>query len=380
MKKILILGERDNLKEELEITGFFEKVETAGSLDFKRLKGYDILIVDSKAISYDFYLNNILSIIKDVKSNYFISNDEDTYQTVNKTLSSYGIIVMPPLLTDKQISQKVCSLSVEGYSVKNNFVCFYGAGAGAGTTMISQAVSKVFAKHTDKSVIYISLDSNDSMNYFNISLNGSGLSNIKEKLFNNLLTPEELKESCIKNDRLYILTGESDLTKVRYYHPEHIENLIKLSGKVFDIVIVNAGSNISGMSIGALNSCDTRFLVTTQSLKYLNNFKKVFNSIFKRIGINSEDFLLIINKYIDHSDFYDEISVSKNYLMPLVSVVPLVDYFISFASENSGENLYEHDAKFKNSIKQLSMSLCNDLGIAFNDDEFTSKKSFFRRK
>jgi MinD-like ATPase involved in chromosome partitioning or flagellar assembly len=379
MKKILIISKKDNLKKEIEKSGFFDRVDIKNNFNPNSINIYDILIVDSESITYEKYLNSIPVILKNVESNYFISNSEDIYNNSNRTLGSYGIIVIPPHLTESQISQRICTLSVEGFKGKNNIVSFFGSGPCVGTTMISQSVAEAISKHTDKKVIYLSLDGDEAMGYFDINTNGAGLNTIKEKLINNLLTLEEFNLSCIKNESLYMLPGESDIKSIRYYHPEHIEKLIEFSKESFDIVIINAGSSVNGMSIGSLNSCDTRFLITTQSIKNEIYFRKILEQVFKNIGINEEDFLLIINKYIDHSDYKDAIEVSKTYSIPLVSVIPLVDYSISFFAEYKKDSLYERDISFKNSINQLSISICKEIGIEFKFDEVKSKKGFLGR-
>jgi len=379
MKKILIISKNENLKKEIDKSGFFERVDIKENLDINRISMYDILIVDSESIAYEKYLNAIPEIIKRVESNYFISCNEDIYSNSVRTLGSYGIIVIPPHLTENQINQRICMLSVEGFKGKNNVISFFGAGPCVGSTMISQAVSSAISKHTDKRVIYISLDSEEAMGYLNINTNGAGLNTIKEKLINNLLTIEEFNLSCVKNESLYILPGEVDLKNVRHYHPEHIEKLIEFAKESFDLVVINAGSSVNGMSIGALNSCDTKFLITTQSTKNDIYFSKLMNQVFNSIGINNEDFLLIVNKYIDHSDYKDAMELSKTYSIPLVSVIPMVDYSLSFFAEYKGDSLYDSDLNFKNSINQLSISICKEIGLDFKFEELKRKKGLFRR-
>ena len=378
MKNILIISENGSLKTELENTGFFGDVKTSLSFTDNKLKGIDILVVDGVTISYDRYLKNLNNFLKKVKSNYYIAVDLDTYSTVNKNLSGYGIIVIPPLLTDTQITQKICSLAVEDFTVKNNIVCFFGAGPGVGTTMISQSVAQILSDLIGRSINFLVLDGSYGTTYFDIDSRSGGLAEIKERLINNILSSEELKNSCLKAGSLYVLPGENDISKVRHYHPEHIEKLTYLSSKTFDITIINAGSAITGMSIGALNSSKLKYLVTTQSYKHFRNFEKLVNQIFVNLGINTDDFSLVLNKYIEASDLEDEISLSKNYGMPLASVIPLLDYTTSLEAENKGKTLVGYDRIFSDSIRQLSVFLCKELGVEIKDKEVL-KGSFLKR-
>jgi len=381
MKNILIISKNSSLKTELEKTGFFKNIKTCLSFGNKVLDRIDILIVDDKTIAYSQYIQNFSKFLKLVRSNYYIAGDIDTYSTINKTLSSYGIIVIPPFLTDTQITQKICSLAVEDFTTGKNTVCFFGSGPGAGTSMVSQSVAQVLSDITGKSTGFLSLDGSEGTTYFNIDLDSHGLSEIKERLINNILSPEELKSSCIKSSSLYFLPGEKEISKVRHYHPDHIEKLVDLCSKTFNVTIINGGSAITGMSIGALNSSKLKFLVTTQSDKHFRNFNNLLGQIFVNLGISSDDFSLVVNKYIEASDLEDEISLSKNYGMPLASVIPLLDYTTGLEAENKGKTLVGYDRIFSNSIKQLSVSLCGELGIEIL---YTGKKdgkrgNFFKK-
>ncbi len=271
MKNILIISKNSSLKTELEKTGFFKNIKTCLSFGNKVLDRIDILIVDDKTIPYNQYIQNFSKFLKLVRSNYYIAGNIDTYSTINKVLSSYGIIVIPPFLTDTQITQKICSLAVEDFTTGKNTVCFFGSGPGAGTSMVSQSVAQVLSDITGKSTGFLSLNGSEGTTYFNIDLDSHGLSEIKERLINNILSPEELKNSCIKSDFLYVLPGEGNIAKLRHYHPEHIEKLVELSSKTFEVTIINGGSDISGMSIGALNSAKIKYLITTQSIKIFFN-------------------------------------------------------------------------------------------------------------
>ena len=381
MKNILIISKNNNLKTELEKTGFFKNIKTSISFGNKVLDRIDILIVDDKTIPYNQYIQNFSKFLKLVRSNYYITGDIDTYSTINKVLSSYGIIVIPPFLTDTQITQKICSLAVEDFTTGKNTVCFFGSGPGAGTSMVSQSVAQVLSDITGKSTGFLSLNGSEGTTYFNIDLESNGLSEIKERLINNILSPEELKSSCIKSSSLYFLPGEKEISKVRHYHPDHIEKLVDLCSKTFNVTIINGGSAITGMSIGALNSSKLKFLVTTQSDKHFRNFNNLLDQIFVNLGISSDDFSLVVNKYIDSGELETEINLAKKYGMPLASVIPLLEYIPSLEAEKKRKTLLGYDRVYSNSIKQLAVSLCGELGIEIL---YTGKKdgkrgNFFKK-
>jgi Flp pilus assembly CpaE family ATPase len=363
MKNILIISKNNSLKTELEKTGLFKNIKTCQSLDNKLQGSIDILIVDNNVISYSSYIQNLQDFLKKVPSNYFIADSTDTYSSVNKVLSSYGIIVIAPYLTDSQICQKICEMAVDNYSTGRNIICFFGAGPGAGTRMISLSVAQVISEISSKNTCFLNLDGSYGTDYIDSSSNSLGLGQIKEKLINNILSEEELKNSCIKNSYLYFLPGEKEISKVRHYHPEHIEKLTGLASKTFDITVINSGSTITGMSIGALNSSDIKLLVSTQSQKYFLNFNNLMTQILSNLGISFQDFLLVVNKYIEYRGFENEIVLAKKYGMELASVIPLLEYILGLEAEIKKKTLLGFDRAFANCIKQLSVSLCRQLGI-----------------
>ena len=378
MKNILIISKDGTLKTELDRTGFFGNIKTSAAFSNKELANIDILVVDDRAISYSKYTQNFEKFLKKVKSNYYITRDIDTYLSINKNLSSYGIIVISPFLTNTQISKKICSYAVEDFTVKNNIACFFGAGPGVGTTIVSQSIAQELSCISGKTTGLLVLSGYGGTNYFDIGSSSGGLPEIKERLINNILSPGELKNSCIKSDLLYVLAGEGNIAKLRHYHPEHIEKLVELSSKTFDVTIINGGSDISGMSIGALNSAKIKYLVTTQSDNHFRNFRKLVNQIFINLGISEKDFSLIVNKYIDSSELETEISLAKNYGMPLASVVPLLDYIAGLEAEKKKRTLIGYDRAYDNSIRQLAVSVCRELGIEVTG-KGNEKGNFFKR-
>jgi len=377
LKNILIIGSSKGLKAELEKTKFFSTVKTSLTLDSREMEKVDILVVESGTISYSSYIQNFPKFLKKVKSNYYIAGDMDTYSTVNKNLSSYGIIVIPPLLTDKQVSQKICSFSVDDFDASGNTVCFFGSGPEVGVGMISLSTAQMLSEITGKSTILLNLGSREGNDYIDIDSGTGGLSEIKERLINNILSPEELKGSCVKKEDLYILPGEKEISKVRHYHPDHIEKLVDLSNKTFDITVVSGGSSVSGMSIGALNSSKIKYLIATQSDNHFRNFIKLYEQVFSKLGINSDDFSLIVNKYIDLPELDTEIVLAKKYGMQVASVIPLLDYHLSLEAERERKTLLGCDKLFESSINQLAVSLCSILSIDILDTGKSGKRGSF---
>ena len=366
-KSILLISRNEKIKFSLLETGYFKDVAVSDSLSSRLLTGVDILILDDKVILYSRYIQNYALYFKKIKSNFYITSDIETYATIYKKLSSYGIIVLPPELTGKQICDKICSATVERFSVAKSIACFWGAGQGAGVEMLSTSIAQVLSGITGKDTALLILNGDEGISYINPESATHGLSDIKDKLKNNILSGEELKNTCIKRRKLYILPGEKDIYSVRYYHPDDIEKLISLSLEVFDVVLINCGSVVNGMNISALNSASFKYLITTQSDKYYRNFKRLKDQIFSNLGINASDFSLIINKYIDSDGLLNEIDIARNYGMYLIGTVPHLDYEVGLAAERDRKTLTDYSSKYGDSIKAVAHFIAKDLKIEISE-------------
>ncbi len=92
-KKVLIITSDDFLRSALEKTGYFSDVTVAESIWSKVPDGTDILIVDDKVISYGQYIKDFSGYFKQIKSNFYIVRDMDTYISIYKNLSSYNFYI-----------------------------------------------------------------------------------------------------------------------------------------------------------------------------------------------------------------------------------------------------------------------------------------------
>ena len=135
------------------------------------------------------------------------------------------------------------------------------------------------------------------------------------------------------------------------------------------------------MSIGALNSSNLNILVSTQSQKYFTNFNNQMTQIISNLGIGAQDFLLVVNKYIEYGGLENEMVLAKKYGMQLLSVIPFLEYIAGLEAEIKKKTLLGFDRAFANSIKQLSVSLLKQLGIEIQGGAKPWKSaSFFKKR
>ena len=104
------------------------------------------------------------------------------------------------------------------------------------------------------------------------------------------------------------------------------------------------------------------------------------SQVFSNLGISFQDFLLVLNKYIEYDGLENEIVLSKKYGMQLASVIALLEYIPALEAEIKKKTLLSFNKAFTNSIKQLSISLLKQLGIEMPVNKTAAKKSIFKKR
>lgn len=305
---------------------------------------------------------------------YMVSSENFNY-TENNVLLANNVNIIPPKLTLHQIVKRVCDTVLINVKEDNNIFVFYGADEKVGTTMISQSVAEMISQNKDLRVFYTFLGGTPGVDYLNANFTMS-LDDIKVKLFNNILSVNELLDACVKFKNLYVLKGVVSLLYRRHYHPKHIEHLLKLLSKEFDVVIIDAGSNIElGMTIGALNSTPNKFLVATQQEKSLCNFNIIKEQIFSKLKINN--FMLIVNKYIENDTLYNPFQVAETYKSPFLCKLPYLEW--GWQCEKEKRTLLNfNNAEYVKGIEAIVSVISKNLNIEFGEVQ-VNKSSWFKK-
>ncbi len=364
-------------------SSFYESIEHYEHQDeifvFNALDDINIqvncLVVDNKYIPVNMFMNFIEKNIDNMKYFYILS-EENTPMAIT-LLKSKGIIVIPPMLTEKQMVNKIYqNLLGESHSENNNVVVFLGADSKVGTSMISQCIAEKLSSDNDIKVLLAVLDGQPGMDYIHYNDNCVGIDTIKGKIAHQILSEEELENVCIKINRLYILQGTQTIVNRAHYHPEHIETFLELASQAFDIVIVDAGCNVElGMTIGALNSTQHRCLVSTQQSTCLKHFKLVKDQILSKLNI--QDFVLIINKYMENNELPDKHELSRYYTAPIVAAVPYSEYGWQAEIEQCSL-LNFHELFYKDAISHITSFIEETLKIK-KEIKKEKKGSFFSK-
>jgi septum formation inhibitor-activating ATPase MinD len=337
----------------------------------------EIIIISDKFVELNELIEVRKTVFKDIKHVFYMVSNENYKSNMKSVLESNRIIMIPPKKTIKQIIEIVCSYTLDGVKSKNNIVVFYGADAKVGTTQIAQSVAERVSDKTNLKVFLGFLNGEPTTNYIETE-NSYNLDTIKVKLVNQILSINEILDICTKKNNLYILQGTESILERRHYHPVHIEYLLELVSNEFDLIIIDAGSNIElGMTIASLNSTPYKYLVTTQQESILVNYNRVYEQVLSRLDI--KDFLVIVNKYIDEPMLHTSYQVAQLYKGTLASTLPHLNW--GWQSEKDKKTLLHYEEpQYTEGIDQIIKLISNQVKFKYEKENKENKSLFVKIK
>lgn len=385
--KLSLLSNDVALQEQLVQSQYFSEVVLTGNIE--EAMAANVVMISSSKINPNELASMFTSSTykRDSKTIFFYlmeTLESDVVQfNITSICKTLRINLIPALLTANQISERIIKHVYPEVGFKNrNVVTFFGADSKVGTTMVSLCAAQKLALSTGAKILYIPLDDNSVDIYVRAPEHESvSLDALKVKLFNKLLTVDELLNSCKKDNGLYILQGPTYLPDLKYYHPEHLEYILELVKDEMDLVIIDAGSNFErGMCVGALRATHLRYLVTTQQESPKRQFDRIESQILRALQIRVRDFFVVVNKYINEVSQYSDDKVADLYKMTLACNLPNLDT-LGWQAEIDNQSLlmYNHEG-YDAQIQHLCQLIANQTGIPFTPDIRVKKKGFFSRK
>lgn len=377
--KIFLLSNDIELQKRLENTNLFRVITIITDIkeikEIKEIDSDDLIVIADTELS----LNELIILIDMDKKNllkskqlfYILTNiySSQTISNIFMIAESRDINIIPPKLTTSQIVTKIVQkVFPDVHDKTSSIITFFGADSKVGTTMIAQSTAELLAKNTGLKVGLLFLNNSPS-NYYLRKNDKLGIDGIKNKLFNNILTPAELIDSCIQTiPNLFILTGIEYLLDARQYHPEYIDRLIKLAAEKLNIIIIDAGSNVdSGITIAALNATKYRYLVTTQQEIIRKNFERIDRQVLKQLQIDSSSFMLVLNKYISSNNIYSAVQLAELYKMALAVHVPNLD-LLGWQAEFDQKSLLEYEqSDYNKQLDILSRLIASQMNVPYNN-------------
>lgn len=369
MLKVSFICNDSDLINKFKAFDEFQIVNTFGTIDEAVSSQADLIIISDSFVGINELITRTELKEKYSKVYYIVSPENLDYNTDN-ILSNYGICMIPPLHTAQQIFDLICSKELN-LIYDNNIVVFFGCDSKVGTTMLSQTVAEVISNHAkDKKVFLGFLNGVPGVDYIKGKTPGN-LDQIKPKLLDKVLIINDIIAECKQIDNLFILEGVNNYLYRTDYDIEDVELLLKIVSGYFDIVIIDAGSNIElALCLGSLLSTKNRYLVTTPQMKPYSNFKIIY-PILEKLGVNR--FSLIINMYMP--EFGKPFEIADRYNnFNLACIVPFLENGWQAEHENSILYTYK-DKNYCSSVETLSEIIAKSVGLELS---ITQKKRNFK--
>lgn len=353
----------------------FQDFKILKSLTDTEIKDVDILIISDKFLSSNELIKD-QEILSNINHVFYMISSENYNYSLEGILKANKIHVIPPRLTETQIILMVTSKVFGNIRSNDNVFVFFGADNKVGTTMVSQAVAERLSSLNDNlKILYTSFSGSTGVEYFSSAF-PVGIDNIKVKLLNNLLNINEVYDACINvKNNLYVLKGTELFAERRHYHVKHVENFLNLIKNEFDIIIIDAGSNIElGLTIGSLRATNNKFLVATQQAKATNHYLSMETQVLSKLQI--KDFMLIVNQEIQNNILPSPFSIAEQFKMTLLTTVPYLEY--GWQCEKDHHTLLKYENKdYLNSIDKITKVMLQ--GISALEEKEEPKRSFFSR-
>ncbi len=368
-----IISSDYELIEKFKKIDLFTEIRIFKSLE--EVSGIDILLLSDKNIEISTFADQVK--IMQIKTVFLIASS-DTSSMSYALIESQGIIVIPPRRTTQQVTELVCG-EFGGLKSNENVFVFYGADDKVGVTNISQSVAEMLSENKNLRIFYTFLNGRTSTDYLD-EFTGISIDSLRTKLDSGILTDTELVDACtVIEDNLFVLKGVESLISRRYFTPTHVEKLLGIASKKFDIVIVDGGSNIElGLVVGALNSTKNKFLIVTQQEKTINNYLWVKSNVLDLLKI--KDFTLIINKFLSSSELNSESELAKKLELQPVTSIPSSD--LAWQSEKEHKTLFAlKDKEFTKRIAVINNLILRQLKITpVNELKSTGLKNLFSKR
>lgn len=360
----------------------FNSIHNSGRFEIEKItevRPFDsnILVVDGNDVDIAVFTTTYAQ--NEVPTKTFYIMPAHMMQSNQEILQSDmpNVFFLAPRLTVNQITEQIILSSHDNVDLfERNIHVFYGADSKVGTTIIAQMNAEMIAEHTDQSVGLLLLG-NNPVHYFENNGEVVGLDAVKMKLFNGLLTKEDLLKASLKNKKknLTVIPGPATVQDKRYYQPEHAEKLLTLASKCFDVLIVDAGSDIErGLCIGAVRMAKSKFLVTTQQQNAKDEFLRNLDQVFTPLQIEARHFFCIVNKYVQGGIQKKQISGAYN--MPVIGQVPYLDMQGWQAEIDHKSLLHYSQAGLNESIIETAEFICDVQSVPFHA---AKQKRFFSR-
>jgi pilus assembly protein CpaE len=172
---------------------------------------------------------------------------------------------------------------------------FFGAKGGAGTTTTAVNCAVELARLSKRSTVIVDLK--PGLGEVALFLGVRPRYSMLDALDNlHRLDREFLRELVVKHKSgLEILAGSDQFDRPGANDGSAIEELLRLLGRQYEYIIVDAGSQINSCTVSALYSADTIFLVANPDVPSVRNAQRLLDRV-RQLGACGERVRVLLNR------------------------------------------------------------------------------------
>jgi pilus assembly protein CpaE len=175
---------------------------------------------------------------------------------------------------------------------------FLGAKGGAGTTTVAVNCAVELARLTKRPTVIIDLK--PCLGEVALFLGVRPRFTILDAVENlHRLDKDFLTELVSRHKSgLDILAGSEQFDRPNAQDSGAIEELLRVLGRLYDYIVIDAGNMINSISVAALYAADTVFLVTNPDVPSIRNAQRLVDRV-RQIGAGSERVKILLNRSSD---------------------------------------------------------------------------------
>lgn len=360
--KLLLIDNSEELFNALinKIKGTFTRIERSKSLPTTDFDGF-VIITDKQVKKEDITELNI----KAEKIIFAVYEKLSKVESRSlKTLCQTKDVILCNVINDSQLIEFISNI-VKPYQVYGDkIVTFFSSSPNIGSTALSLSVAEsIQQKNPNLTIGLLSINPWSSGDSHLNNYKGKYLNEIKEALTLKSFNKDSFYEVFHKQRNLFILAGNKDIKKERFFTIEEINYLLELSKESFDVVLVDAGSHFdNAVMFSALSAARFHFVVANQQEKGVERFKLIYDDVLFPLGHEKDNFFLVINGINEALHLPSSKDLAKRYEIPLLVDIPYLSFGMS--CEREKKSLYQVEEPIYNKkIDVISKTIMDEFGL-----------------
>lgn len=242
----------------------------------------------------------------------------------------------------QRFARKRPAAAVAAPEAKGQVLAFISCKGGSGATFTAANLAQVLAAGGQRRVALIdmNLQFGDALLFVSSEQPGSNVADVARNI--SRLDRDLLMSAMVTvSPGLHVLAAPEDPAQAVDVQPEHVQAIVALARSMFDIVVIDGGRSLSGVTLQALDLADQVFAVLQLTLPFIRDGKRL-SEVFRSLGYPATKIQWVVNRYEKNSQItlddlrktlniaelvtlpnqYDVVATSVNQGVPVALVAP----------------------------------------------------------